>query len=435
MLQPTDSTCCFLPAGGKLAGDRQDSPPVQDERAMKSLHLGLGLCLLFSLLPSDVATAQSREDRTVQDANTALGEIMAIPNAGIPKEMLNNAHAVAIIPKVIKGSFVVGARHGNGVLLVRDSTGAWHAPVFIELTGGNVGWQIGVQSTDVVLVFKTPQSVSGLLDGKFTIGADAAVAAGPVGRQAGAATDSRLNAEIYSYSRSRGLFAGVALDGSVIKVQPDRNAAYYQPVVAGGPVVVPQPAQQLALSLYQYSGAYTGASPLAANNAASGGNASSGNPNVANPVVANPNPGNPAVGGNPAAANSAAANPAATGNLPGQWNGLARPAAFGQDQLAVARDSLARSSRELNAQLPAEWQSYLALPAEVFLGTGQATSQQLAAALERYATIKQDPRYANLAANEKFQTTYAQLQQYGQLVAQANSTLNLPPPPVNAGGK
>jgi hypothetical protein len=101
----------------------------------------------------------------------------------------------------------------------------------------------------------------------------------------------------------------------------------------------------------------------------------------------------------------------------------------------VARDSLARSSRELNAQLPAEWQSYLALPAEVFLGTGQATSQQLAAALERYATIKQDPRYANLAANEKFQATYAQLQQYGQLVAQANSTLNLPPPPVNAGGK
>ncbi len=139
---------------------------------MKSLQLGIGLCLLLSLLLSSPAKAQSREDRTVQDANTALAEIMAIPNSGIPKEMLNNAHAVAIIPKVIKGGFVVGARHGNGVLLVRDSTGAWHAPVFIELTGGNVGWQIGVQSTDVVLVFKTPQSVSGLLNGKFTIGAD-----------------------------------------------------------------------------------------------------------------------------------------------------------------------------------------------------------------------------------------------------------------------
>jgi lipid-binding SYLF domain-containing protein len=383
---------------------------------MKSLQFSLGLCLLFSLLLGNPAAAQSREDRTVQDANTALGEIMAIPNSGIPKEMLNNAHAVAVIPKVIKGSFVVGARHGNGVLLVRDSTGAWHAPVFIELTGGNVGWQIGVQSTDVVLVFKTPQSVSGLLDGKFTIGADAAVAAGPVGRQAGAATDSRLNAEIYSYSRSRGLFAGVALDGSVIKVQPDRNAAYYQPVVAGGPVVVPQPAQQLALTLYQISGDYTGARPLSAENPAATSAA------AANPVATNPSAANPA------------AAPAA-GNPAGQWNGLARPAAFGQDQLAMARDSLARSSRELNVQLPAEWQSYLALPAEVFLGTGQATSQQLSAALERYTAVKQDPRYANLTANEKFQTTYTQLQQYSQLVTQANSTLNLPPPPANAGGK
>lgn len=374
---------------------------------MQSFRFNFSLCFAFSLLLTNAVFAQSREDRTVQDANVALGEIMAIPNSGIPKEMLNNAHAVAIIPKVIKGSFVVGARHGNGVLLVRDSTGAWHAPVFIELTGGNVGWQIGVQSTDVVLVFKTPQSVSGLLDGKFTIGADAAVAAGPVGRQAGAATDSRLNAEIYSYSRSRGLFAGVALDGSVIKVQPDRNAAYYQPVVAGGPVVVPQPAQQLTQSLYQYSGAYTGASPLAANNPA----ASPAAAQAAVPGVAQP----------------------AAGNQPGQWNAPARPAGFSQDQLALARDSLARSSRELSAQLPAEWQSYLALPADIFLGTGQSTAQQLNAALERFNMVKQDPRYANLASNEKFQTTYNQLLQYSQLVAQANSTLNLPPPPTSGG--
>jgi hypothetical protein len=203
----------------------------------------------------------------------------------------------------------------------------------------------------------------------------------------------------------------VALDGSVIKVQPDRNAAYYQPVVAGGPVVVPQPAQQLALSLYQFSGAYTGATPLAADNSA---------------AVNNP-------GANPGAANPAA-QPAA-GNLPGQWNGLTRPAAFGQDQLTVARDSLARSSRELSAQLPAEWQSYLALPAEVFLGTGQATAQQLTAALDRFTAVKQDARYSNLTSNEKFQATYTQLQQYSQLVAQANSTLNLPPPPAAAGGK
>ncbi len=366
-------------------------------------------CLVICLSFVGSAFAQSREERTIQDATTALNEIMAIPNSGIPKELLNNAHAVAVIPRVIKGSFVVGARHGNGVLLVRDTTGAWHAPVFVELTGGNIGWQIGVQSTDVVLVFKTPQSVSGLLNGKFTIGADAAVAAGPVGRQAGAATDGQLNAEIYSYSRSRGLFAGVALDGSVLRVDSERNGAYYKPVVAGGPVVVPPAAQQLATTLFQYSGAYTGAAPLAANAQAGAGQE------------------------NPAGGAAATGNQAE--NLSGQWNAAARPASFAQDQLLTARDNLARSSRELNAQLPPEWQNYLALPAEIFLGTGHANPQQLATAIERFNAVKQDPRYASLANNEVFKTTCSQLQQYSQLLAQASSTLNLPPPPGNPGGK
>jgi hypothetical protein len=260
--------------------------------------------------------------------------------------------------------------------------------VFVELTGGNIGWQVGVQSTDIVLVFKTPQSVSGLLNGKFTIGADAAVAAGPVGRQAGAATDSRLNAEIFSYSRSRGLFAGVALDGSVIKVESDRNAAYYQPVVAGGPVTVPQAAQQLATTLLQYSGTYTGPKPLAAD-----------------------------AGTQPAAqAASGATTPA-------------RPAGFTQDQVSAARDNLARSSRELNTQLPAEWQTYLAFPSEVYQGNGNASPEQLKAALERFSAVRQDPRYTSLANNPKFQATYSQLQQYSQLISQTSGTINLPPPP------
>lgn len=340
----------------------------------------------FSLLTLP-CSAQNREDRTVQDSTTVLNEIMAIPNSGIPREMLNNAHAVAIIPRVIKGSFVVGARHGNGVLLVRDENGAWHAPVFVELTGGNVGWQVGVQSSDIVLVFKTPQSVSGLLNGKFTIGADAAVAAGPVGRQAGAATDSSLNAEIFSYSRSRGLFAGVALDGSVLKVESDRNAAYYRPVVAGGPVTVPPAAQQLATTLLQYSGTYTGPSPLSAD-----------------------------AGTNPAAQAAAAAVPS-------------RPAGYSQDQIASARDNLARSARDLNTQLPAEWQNYLALPNEVFQATGNASPDQLKATLDRFTAVQQDPRYASLTNNPKFQATLTQLQQYSQLVSQASGTINLPPPP------
>jgi hypothetical protein len=184
------------------------------------------LVTAFSLLVVP-CSAQSREDRTVTKRRTpVLNEIMVIP------ERWDSSQDVEQCPR--RGNHSPRDQRKlcrwrparNGVLLVRDQNGAWHAPVFIELTGGNVGWQVGVQSTDIALVFKTPQSVSGLLDGKFTIGADAAVAAGPVGRQAGAATDSRLNAEIYSYRDSRGLFAGVALDGSVIKVESDRNAAY-----------------------------------------------------------------------------------------------------------------------------------------------------------------------------------------------------------------
>ena len=116
-------------------------------------------------------------------------------------------------------------------------------PVFITLTGGNIGWQVGVQSTDVVLVFKTRQSVNGLLSGKVTLGADAAVAAGPVGRQAAAATDTNLGAQIYSYSRSRGLFAGVSFDGSVIRVDRMSNGTYYRAATPGGPVVVPASAR------------------------------------------------------------------------------------------------------------------------------------------------------------------------------------------------
>ncbi len=119
-------------------------------------------------------------------------------------------------------------RFGRGVILVRDPNGAWRAPLFVTFTGGSVGWQLGLQSTDVVLVFKNRKGLETMLSGsEFTLGADASVAAGPVGRQATAGTDIKLNAEIYSYSRSRGLFAGVALDGSVLKVDNRAVAAYY----------------------------------------------------------------------------------------------------------------------------------------------------------------------------------------------------------------
>jgi lipid-binding SYLF domain-containing protein len=128
---------------------------------------------------------------------------------------------------VIKVGFVVGGRHGRGVLLIREKRTGWSNPVFVSITGGSVGWQIGAQSTDVILVFKSMKSIDGIMKGKFTLGADAAIAAGPVGRRAEAATDVQLKAEIYSYSRSRGLFAGVSVEGAALQIDDEANADFY----------------------------------------------------------------------------------------------------------------------------------------------------------------------------------------------------------------
>ena len=152
---------------------------------------------------------------------------MEIPEKAIPPSLLANAEGIAIIPGVIKVGFVVGGQYGNGVLLVRRKEGGWSNPVFVTLMSGSVGWQIGAQATDFVIVFKTPRSIDGIMKGKYTLGADAAVAAGPVGRRAEAATDVEFKAEIYSYSRSRGLFAGVSLEGSSLQVDHDSDAAFY----------------------------------------------------------------------------------------------------------------------------------------------------------------------------------------------------------------
>lgn len=171
--------------------------------------------------------AGGKEVTKVEESILVLQDIMAIPEKGIPPSLLGNAYAVAVIPHVIKAGFVVGGRHGRGVVSVQKGKGEWSAPSFITITGGSVGWQIGVQSTDIILVFKSKSSVDRIAGGKFTMGADASIAAGPVGRKAAAATDIQLKAEIYSYSRSRGLFAGVALQGSQLQIDHDANAAFY----------------------------------------------------------------------------------------------------------------------------------------------------------------------------------------------------------------
>lgn len=187
--------------------------------------------LCSSVNPAFAAPDEGKEK--VDLASVILDEIMQIPEKGIPPSLLANAAGIAIIPNVLKVGLVVGGRFGRGVLVLRNAGGGWSDPVFISLTGGSFGWQIGAQSTDVILVFKTARSIQGILNGKFTLGADAAVAAGPVGRNMSGAVDTTLRAEIYSYSRSRGLFAGVSLEGSALQVNDDANAAYYGPAYLG----------------------------------------------------------------------------------------------------------------------------------------------------------------------------------------------------------
>jgi lipid-binding SYLF domain-containing protein len=168
---------------------------------------------------------QSREDARLITATQVLDELRATPDKGVPDWLMQRAYGVAVVPEVIKGAFIFGGRYGDGVMLVRDSADRFGNPIFIRLIGGSVGWQVGATSTDVVLIFVTPRSVQNFARGKFTLGADASVAAGPVGRQGEASAG--VNAEVYSYSRSRGLFAGVALDGTVVAFDRKANEFFY----------------------------------------------------------------------------------------------------------------------------------------------------------------------------------------------------------------
>jgi lipid-binding SYLF domain-containing protein len=331
---------------------------------------------LFSFA-GGAARGQSFEDETVEMAGQVLNEIMAVPVKGIPKSLLADAQAVVIIPGLLKGGFVIGVKHGKGVAVVRDDNGAWRAPVFVTATGGSIGWQIGVQATDVILVFKTRTSVAGLLRGKFTIGADAAVAAGPVGREAAAATDGQLKAEILSYSRSRGLFAGVALEGASLQTDHRGMAAYYAPRPGQPQGAIPASAVKLVQQIAAHAGPGQ-APPMPAAGA---------------PAVPPPPPMPPA-------------------------------------ERDVVRKQLADTSPRLFALVEPTWQRYLALPAEVF-NDGAASSPELVKqTLTRYAAVAADPRYRALTSRREFQDTYGLLVRYATLAAPpAADPLKLPPPP------
>lgn len=191
------------------------------------LILILAVIMGVMFLKPNSLEASSREVAKINDAIEVLEDITAIPEKGIPPALLKNAQGIAIIPGVIKAAFVIGGRHGSGIVVVRDSEGEWSNPSFVTITGGSIGWQIGAESADIILVFKSKKGINNMMKGKFTLGADVSIAAGPVGRQAEAATDVQLKAEIYSYSRSRGLFAGLSLEGAALQIDDDANAAFY----------------------------------------------------------------------------------------------------------------------------------------------------------------------------------------------------------------
>ncbi len=188
--------------------------------------------VLAALLASMLIFAQpgfagANQENKLNSASEVIEQIMQIPEESIPSTLLDKAYAIAVIPSVIRVGIGFGGRYGRGVLSVRQNDGSWSAPTFVVLAGGSWGLQLGASATDVILVFKSQKGVGGITGGKLTLGGDASVAAGPVGRSTEAATDITFQSEVYSYSRSRGLFAGVALAGAVIQISDKWNVAYY----------------------------------------------------------------------------------------------------------------------------------------------------------------------------------------------------------------
>jgi lipid-binding SYLF domain-containing protein len=235
---------------------------------MKSAHLVL-LAALCATALVDFARAGAREEGRLLTATEVLQEVKAMPDVRLPDTLLAHAYGIAVIPDVTKVAFIFGGRHGNGVLTVRDKlTSPWSNPVFISLTGGSWGFQAGAQSSDIILVFTTKSGVEGIAGGKLTLGADASVATGPVGRQGSAATDMTFSAEIYTYARTRGLFGGIALDGSVISIDKSANASvYHKPgvtaseIFSGQAPAPPETAQRFLDQLALTSGSAARTSP------------------------------------------------------------------------------------------------------------------------------------------------------------------------------
>jgi len=331
--------------------------------------LTLMLFLACGMSAARAAAAGNPTD-TIRKSEQVLADLMAIPARQIPQHLLAGATGVAVIPDVTKIGFIAGARRGHGVIMVRDPDGEWSLPQFITLTGGSVGWQAGVQGTDVVLIFKTRKGVEGLMSGKFTIGVDASVSAGPVGRDAEAATDASLKSEILSYSRSRGLFLGVSIDGSALEIDQLAHVEFYGSPSAKLPVRLPESATQFRQYLVE----------------------------LTQPT------------------------PAAPGSI--------TPPAASERKLEVLRHSLVRHTGHLHATLSPDWRRYLAVPKELLDPTAEPNLEALVALEKRFAKVASEPHYKGLADQHEFQISHELLREYIQALSATGPISHIPPPPV-----
>ena len=194
--------------------------------------------MAFALSLATLTAQSADEAKRISDSVVVLDEIMAAGDKSVPRAILEKAVGVAVFPSLLKGGFVVGGQRGRGILSAREAkTGLWSPPAFLTITGGSIGAQIGGQAIDLILVINNRRGLEQLVQNQFKIGADASVAAGPVGRDASASTDIQMRAQILSYSRTRGLFAGITLNGSTIRQDRDANERFYGTAYRTGQIV------------------------------------------------------------------------------------------------------------------------------------------------------------------------------------------------------
>jgi SH3 domain-containing YSC84-like protein 1 len=227
------------------------------------MKLFLKSFLLLSLLSLTAIPAMSQERKDelqrLQRATAVFSEIMRTPDKGIPNDLLDKAECVAIVPGLKKGGLGIGGRYGKGVVMCRQPGRKWSAPSFLTVEGGSIGLQIGFQQIDLVMLVMNREGMEKLVGDKFTVGADASAAAGPVGRQASAETNIRLDAQILTYSRAKGLFAGITVNGAVVKQDKDDNRDFYgkemdaRAILFEGSVPMPVEAESLAAALSRES--------------------------------------------------------------------------------------------------------------------------------------------------------------------------------------